>query len=197
MRSSWDTMQILTCVWSRIRSTENNMTWNQQRYFVSWIYILHHCANCMINHPKIIINTHRLLLLLWSISTSPHRLQIGGRGSSVGRARDSWWGGPGFDFCCGRTLPTGWVGVYNTVTGWDRSHGLPTLSRMWQHVKLSDVSQRYSVVVDEDVKKPDKQTHTAHETPTLTLSFDDYPRETETLCRILERKEDIMFFLDV
>ena len=27
---------------------------------------------------------------------------------------------------------------YN-VTGWDRSHGLPALSRVWQHVKLSDV----------------------------------------------------------
>ena len=36
---------------------------------------------------------------------------FGGRGSSVGRARDSWWGGPGFDSRCGRPLPTGWVGV--------------------------------------------------------------------------------------
>ena len=35
----------------------------------------------------------------------------GGRGSSVGRARDSWSGGPGFDPRCGRPLPTGWVGV--------------------------------------------------------------------------------------
>ena len=35
----------------------------------------------------------------------------GGRGSSVGRARDSWLGGPGFDPRCGRPLPTGWVGV--------------------------------------------------------------------------------------
>ena len=34
----------------------------------------------------------------------------GGRGSSVGRARDSWWGDPGFDPRCGRPLPTGWVG---------------------------------------------------------------------------------------
>ena len=41
------------------------------------------------------------------------RLQIRGprRGSSVGRARDSWWGGPGLDPRCGRPLPTGWVGV--------------------------------------------------------------------------------------
>ena len=35
----------------------------------------------------------------------------GGGGSSVGRARDSWSGGPGFDSRCGRPLPTGWVGV--------------------------------------------------------------------------------------
>ena len=32
-------------------------------------------------------------------------------GSSVGRARDFWWGGPGFDSRCDRQLPTGWVGV--------------------------------------------------------------------------------------
>ena len=32
-------------------------------------------------------------------------------GSSVGRARDSWSGGAGFDPRCGRPLFTGWVGV--------------------------------------------------------------------------------------
>ena len=46
---------------------------------------------------------------------------------SVGRARDSWSGGPGFDPRCGCPLPT--------VTGWDTSHGLPSLSRVWQHSK--------------------------------------------------------------
>ena len=35
----------------------------------------------------------------------------GERGSSVGRARGSWWGGPEFDSRCGCPLPTGWVGV--------------------------------------------------------------------------------------
>ena len=49
--------------------------------------------------------------------------------------------------------------------GWDRSHGLPPpppppLSSVWQHVKLSDASLGicpwYSLVVDEDVKKPNK-----------------------------------------
>ena len=48
------------------------------------------------------------------------------------------------------------------VTGWDRSHGLPALSHVWQHVKLSDAlcvaaRPRYSLVVDEDVKKPTNQ----------------------------------------
>ena len=46
------------------------------------------------------------------------------------------------------------------MTGSDRSHGLPALSRVWKHVKLSDVSlgtrPRYSQVVVEDVKKPNK-----------------------------------------
>ena len=42
------------------------------------------------------------------------------------------------------------------------SLGLPALSRVWQHVNLSDVSlgirPRYSLVVDEDVKILIKQT---------------------------------------
>ena len=28
--------------------------------------------------------------------------------------------------------------LHHSVTGWDRSHGLPALSHVWQHVKLSD-----------------------------------------------------------
>ena len=35
----------------------------------------------------------------------------GGGGGSVGRARDSLWGGPWFDPRCDRPLPAGWVGV--------------------------------------------------------------------------------------
>ena len=67
----------------------------------------------------------------WNVRIFLHRFAISERrGSSVGRAPDFWWGGPGFDPRCGRPLPT----------GWDRSHGLPALSRVWQHVKLSDVS---------------------------------------------------------
>ena len=79
-----------------------------------------------------------------------------GRGSSIGRARDSWWGGPGFDLRCDRPLPTGWVGV----------------SIMWPAEAEVMVSQlcfvcgsslgtrpRYNLVVDEDVKKRKKKNH--------------------------------------
>ena len=71
---------------------------------------------------------------------------VGGRGSSVGRTRDSWSGGPRFDPRCGRLLPTGWVGV----------------SIMWPAETEVIVSHRalpqYSLIVEEDVKKPNKQT---------------------------------------
>ena len=55
-----------------------------------------------------------------------------------------------------------WLGRCQcNVTGLDKSHGLPVLSRVWQHIKLSDVSlgtrPRYSLVIDEDVKKPNKR----------------------------------------
>ena len=54
------------------------------------------------------------------------------------------------------------VVALNTRPVLSRSHGLPTLSLVWQHLKLSYVSlgarPRYSLVVDEDVKKPTKQT---------------------------------------
>ena len=56
-----------------------------------------------------------------------------------------------------------WLSRYQyNVTGWDRSHGLPAFSGVWQHVKFSDVSlgtrPRYSLVVYEDAKKLTKQT---------------------------------------
>ena len=35
----------------------------------------------------------------------------GGGGISVGRARDSWWGGTEPDSRCDHPLPAGWVGV--------------------------------------------------------------------------------------
>ena len=53
----------------------------------------------------------------------------------------------GFNFRCGRTLSTGWVGVsIINVTGWDRSHGLPALSHVWQGVKLSGSSKGQSAI---------------------------------------------------
>ena len=69
-----------------------------------------------------------------------------------------------------------WLGRcrYN-VTSRDRSHGLPALSHVWHHIKLSDVSlgtrPRYSLVVDEDVKKPSKQNHREFHYDTVALLF--------------------------
>ena len=49
------------------------------------------------------------------------------------------------------------------------------LSRVCQHVKLSDVSlgtlPRYGLVVDEDVKKPNKKTNPVLKNLTLTVSL--------------------------
>ena len=85
------------------------------------------------------------------------------KSSLAGRARDSWWGGSGFDPGYGRPLPTGLVGVSMMWPAENRSHGLRDLSRMWQHLKLSDVSlgnlPLYSLDIDEEVKKPTYQTN--------------------------------------
>ena len=52
-----------------------------------------------------------------------------GRGSSVGRALDSWWTSPRFDSCGGHPLPIGWVGV---SIMWPAETALPALSCVWQ-----------------------------------------------------------------
>ena len=38
------------------------------------------------------------------------------------------------------------------LTGLDRSHGLHALSRLWQHVKLSDVSLRTLLFTDKEIE---------------------------------------------
>ena len=55
--------------------------------------------------------THNLYILPLILSLTLFLTLSGRRGSSVGRARYSWWRGPGFDPRCGRPLPTGWVGA--------------------------------------------------------------------------------------
>ena len=77
---------------------------------VSWQYMISHAKRRFFFVVTCVVASHPTLPLL------------GGRGSSVGRARDSWRRGPGFDSHCGRPLPT----------------GLPALPHVWQHVKLSD-----------------------------------------------------------
>ena len=82
----------------------------------------------------------------------------GGGGTSVGRARDSGWGGPGFNPRCGRPLPTGWVGVsilWPAETEVMSPHSVLCVALII--VSLGN-RPRYSLVVDEDIKKPNQQT---------------------------------------
>ena len=57
----------------------------------------------------------------------------------------------------------------------------PALSRVWQHIKLSDVSlrtrPRYSLVVDEDVKKANIQI--THLVGQVTLVLVSVPEQTD------------------
>ena len=87
-------------------------------------------------------------------------LVTGGCGSSVGRERDSWWGRPGSNVCCGSPLPTSWVGV-SIMWPAETEVIVSPLSHVSQHVKLSDVSlgtrPQYSLAADKDVNKSNKQ----------------------------------------
>ena len=89
-----------------------------------------------------------------------------GGGSSVGRARDSWWGGPGFDSRCGRPLPTGWVGV---CIMWPTEMEVMVSqlclmcgSTLNCQTLCLGARQRYNLVVDEDVENPTNQPNKAH-----------------------------------
>ena len=57
----------------------------------------------------------------------------------------------------------------------ETGHCRSALSREWQHVKLSNVSlgtrPRYSLVVDEDVKKQTKQTNTSLSLPRFSCAM--------------------------
>ena len=85
-----------------------------------------------------------------------------GYGSSVGRMCDSWWWGPGFDLCCGRPIPTGWVSVSIMWPAETEVMVSPICLVCGSTKKLSDLSLGtrpwYSLVVDENVKKRNKQT---------------------------------------
>ena len=84
-------------------------------------------------------------------------------GSSVGRARDSWWGGPGLDFRLVRPLPTVWVGV-SILWPTETEVMVSPLCLMCgstyncQTLRLGARPQ-YSLVVGKDVKKPTNQTN--------------------------------------
>ena len=73
-----------------------------------------------------------------------------------------------------------WLGrCQYIVTGLNRTHDLPALSRVWQPLKLSDVMNgthpRHSLVVDEDVKKPNKETISSEILLFFSCSFDSLP----------------------
>ena len=85
---------------------------------------------------------------------------------------------PLYFYCCGYSA--------NLVTGWDRSHGLQALSHVWQLVKLSDALSwgpstiGPSTVVDEDVKKPNKQASK----PRITLKKFEYRKQLRNSWRL-------------
>ena len=73
---------------------------------------------------------------------------------------------------CDHLLPTGWVGA-SLVRPAETEFMVSQLCLVCgKHVKLSDVSlwtrPRYSLVVDEDVKKPNKQSNTPAATVATT-----------------------------
>ena len=122
-------------------------------------------CNCNVNRAKtpfclliLLWRIYRILLLFffwvtlrrskpWSISCAPlikpndsAFLDLRPKfGANISHKTGPWSGGPGFDPRCGRPLPTGRVGV---SIMWPAEievmHGLPALSHVWQHVKLSD-----------------------------------------------------------
>ena len=117
MGSFWRTKQSIpylhrfSQIYTNLHATIGNMDCNKD---LKW-WSSNHGVDMPMHWPTFEVSTWlKSLGYLWKCSVSLsllHIIQAGGRGSSVGRARDSWWGGHGFDSCCGRPLPTGWVGV--------------------------------------------------------------------------------------
>ena len=87
----------------------------------------------------------------------------GGGVSSVGRARDSWWGDLGFDSRSGRPLPRLLVGSVSVYCDRLRQKSWCSLSLCGSTLNCQTLClgarPRYNLVVDEDVKKPTKQTN--------------------------------------
>ena len=82
------------------------------------------------------------------------------RGSSVGRPRDTWWGGPGFDSRCSRPLPTGLVGV-SILWPAETEVMVYPLCHLCGSTYNFGSRPRCSLVVDEDVEKLTNQTDIA------------------------------------
>ena len=124
--------------WRRLNSTFKNSTLFEAAVCMKIWIVLKGCASMAVESQ---VNSPYFIKLIDCIN-NPVYYEIsssfdGRRGSSaVERAtpgeeapfRSPLW--PPAPYRLGRCL-------YN-VTGWDRSHGLPALSHVWQHVKLSD-----------------------------------------------------------
>ena len=91
--------------------------------------------------------------------------------------RDSWWGSHGLDSrSCNRPLHTGWVGASIMWPAETKVMVFPLcLVCGMQHFKLSDFSlgtrPRYSLVVDDDVKKRNNQTNLITNLKWITLQY--------------------------
>ena len=99
--------------------------------------------------------SHELLAdTLWGEGLSASDSHPWDRGGAWQSALKHRWGHP---------LPTGWVGVIIMWLAETEVMVCRLLTRVWQHVKLSDAGlwtrPLYSLVAGEDVKKPTKQTN--------------------------------------
>ena len=88
--------------------------------------------------------------------TWDHTFRLSTFSGGRGRARDLCWGGPGLDSRCGRPLSTGWVGVSII---WPAETEVIVSQLCLMCGSTLNCQTRYSLVVDEDVKKRNNQNY--------------------------------------
>ena len=100
---------------------------------------------------------------MYTVQSTFFKWQMRGRGSSVGRVRDFWWGSSGFVPRCGSPLPTGCVGVSIKLMWPAKTEVIVSplcfvCGGTWTcQTSVLGLVRLYSLVVDEDVKKPTNQ----------------------------------------
>ena len=123
------------CTWSPLNGLNSHLHCYENKIKTEYIYFYLSDSKCKATLRKKFSNIQHFVI--WAVESWLMRKS---------RVRSLLWSPTPY-----------WLGrCQYSVTGWDRSHGLPFLSRVWQHVKLWDVSVeahvRYSLVADEDVK---------------------------------------------